>query len=255
MKRLWYLLVVLMSVGGAIAAPPLFTGSTESKWSVTRGGGPAGSVTLLTNGSAAVRAEYKSASNAPAVIFLGSKGKVWVRASGGDVELSAYNGAPEKSLVPALLLPFTTTSADRTQTKSGKTSQYTYGGSKASYDYDSKGPAAVTVTASGSTWTLTRTSFAEKAADASLFTVRPKSTAASRLARLSGDLLGPSDNSVSATAGGRGVSGSGLKFADGGDYAALEKLENRDAKWKEKLDEALAEFQKDGKVGKERGAQ
>jgi len=88
--------------------------------------------------------------------------------------------------------------------------------------------------------------------DAALFTVRPKKAAASRLARLSGDLLGPSDKSVSATAGGRGVGGSGLKFADGGDYNALEKLEARDAGWKATIAAALGEFQKDGKVGKER---
>ena len=34
-----------------------------------------------------------------------------------------------------------------------------------------------------------------------------------------------------------------------------EKLENRDAAWKEKLSNALAEFQKDGKVGRSRQEQ
>jgi len=98
----------------------------------------------------------------------------------------------------------------------------------------------------------TRTSLSTSSADASNFTIRPKKTAASKLARLSGDLLGPSDTSVAATAGGRGVGTKGLKLNDGGDYSAVEKLENRDAAWKEKMGSALSEFQKDGKVGKSR---
>jgi hypothetical protein len=43
-----------------------------------------------------------------------------------------------------------------------------------------------------------------------------------------------------------------LKLNDGGDYSAVEKIENRDAAWKEKLSTALTEFQKDGKIGKSR---
>src|SRR5213076_2254537 len=110
--------------------------------------------------------------------------------------------------------------------------------------------ARVTVKIEKETYVATRTSLTNSNADASNFTIRPKKSAASRLARLSGDLLGPSDTSVSATAGGRGVGTKGLKLNDGGDYDAVAKLENRDAAWHEKLDDALAEFQKDGKVGK-----
>ena len=104
-------------------------------------------------------------------------------------------------------------------------------------------------------YTLTRTSLTSSNADASNFAVRPMKSASSRLARLSGDLLGPSDTSVAATAGGRGVGTKGLKLNDGGDYGAVEKLENRDAAWKEKLATALTEFQKAGKIGKSREEQ
>jgi hypothetical protein len=45
----------------------------------------------------------------------------------------------------------------------------------------------------------------------------------------------------------------GAKFADGGDYDALAKLEARDEQWNAKMDDALATFQKEGKVGEARG--
>jgi hypothetical protein len=250
---LGFFVVLTLTSGAALAAAPLMKSAGESKWSVTRAGREIATVTLLANGMSGSRAEWKNGLREPATIFLGGNGKVWVRGSGGDVELSADPGnGVEKIVVPALLLPFTTSSTDKVETPEGKPWSYSYGTSHARYQHDARGVSRIDVTAGGSPYLVTRQTATDKTMDAALFTVRPKRAAASRLARLSGDLLGPSDKSVSATAGGRGVGGSGLKFADGGDYNALEKLEARDAGWKEKLSAALGEFQKDGKVGRER---
>jgi hypothetical protein len=245
------LLAVTLLAASASAAPPLFNAASETKWNVTKGGAAAGTITLLTS-SNGTRAEYRATAKSPVVIFLGGSGKVWVREAGGDVELAAYKGGVETSLVPALLLPFTTTAADKAVTKDGKVSTYNYGSAKAAYTYDAKGPSAVSITAGGAAYTLTRTAHSVSTADASNFTVRPKKAAASRLAKLSGNLLGSSDSNVAATAGTRGAGTKGLKLADGGDYSAVESLENRDAKWRAKLDGALDDFQKEGKVGKGR---
>ena len=235
-----------------LAAIPLIAGNTESKWTVSKGSSTVGTITLLTSGSG-TRAEWKATGQPATIIFLGGNGKVWVRTSGGDVELATINNSNiENTISPALLLPFTTSSDDAVESKDGKTSSYAYRGAKATYAYDAKGPSTIDVKSSGQTYTVTRTSLTSTNADASNFVIRPKKGAASRLARLSGDLLGPSDTSVSATAGGRGVGTKGLKLNDGGDYGAVEKLENRDAAWKDQLASALTEFQKDGKVGKSR---
>lgn len=218
------------------AASPLFNGGTESKWTVTKGTEKAGTVTLLTSTSAS-RAEWKSGEKAAPEVFIGSGGKAWMRATGGDVELATLSAlTPGRAVAPALLAPF-----------GGEPSRNT------TYERDAKGPSKITVTFGGDTYTLTRTSLATSNADASNFAVRPKKSASSRLARLSGDLLGPSDTSVAATAGGRGVGTKGLKLKDGGDYDAVEKVENRDAAWQKDLDKALTEFQKDGKIGRSRG--
>ncbi len=209
-----------------LAAASLFSIPTESKWTVTKGTTTAGTVTLLTSAKG-VRAEWRaSAPKSPLIVFLGQSDKVWVRETGGDVELSAYKGGMEKSIIPALL----------------------FTDAKARYTKDAKGPSVVEVAG----YKLTRKSLASSNADASNFAIRPKKSAATRLASLSGGLLGPSQSTVSATAGGRGVGTKGLKLADGGDYAAVESLEIRDAGWKEKMDDALAAFQKEGKVGKAR---
>ncbi|HEY8131130.1 MAG TPA: hypothetical protein VII12_04510 [Thermoanaerobaculia bacterium] len=235
-----------------LAAVALIGGNTESKWTVTKGKAAVGTITLLTSPKG-TRAEWKAAGQPATIIFLGGSGKVWVRTTGGDVELATIsNSNIENTVAPALLLPFTTSAADAVESKDGKPTTYSYRGSKATYAYDAKGPFKIDVKSAGQTYTLTRTSLASSNADASNFAIRPKKGAASRLARLSGDLLGPSDTTVAATAGGRGVGTKGLKLNDGGDYSAVEKLENRDAAWKEKLESALSEFQKDGKVGKSR---
>jgi hypothetical protein len=194
-------------------------GGTESKWTVTHGKTTLGTVTLLTSGSGAARAEWRAAGKSATTVFLLGNGKTWLRESGGDVDTSTFKPtAPEHTIAPALLR------------------------------VDPSKESKVTI----DSYSATRTSLTSSNADASNFTIRPKKGAASRLARLSGDLLGPSDTSVAATAGGRGVGTKGLKLNDGGDYGAVAKLENRDAAWKDKLAPALDEFQKEGKVGKAR---
>ncbi len=245
------LVAALVSASAWAAVPPaLFQGASESKWTVTKGDAPAGTVTLLNSANGS-RAEYRAAAKAPVIVLLGGSGKVWLRVSGGDVELATdKTTGVEKTVLPALMLPYTTTPADKADSKTGKISAYAFGSSKATYTHDAKGPLEIVVTTAGAKYVLKRTSHSTSNADASNFAVRPKAGAGSRLARLSGDLFGPSDTSVSATAGGRGVSGKGMKLKDGGNYDALLAVENRDEKWAAKMESALEEFQRDGKVGK-----
>ncbi|MEA2274978.1 MAG: hypothetical protein QOI98_3686 [Solirubrobacteraceae bacterium] len=251
MRLIRSMIAVVLFAAAAFAASPLFNGSTESKWSVASGGKPAGTITLLTSAKAA-RAEWKNSSKSPAAVYLGANGNIWLRVTGGDVELATIsNATPENMSVVALLLPFDATDRQLTLT-SGKVATYSYRGGKATYTYDAKGPSSIDVTFGGHTYTLTRTSFGSSNADASNFAIRPKKGAASRLTALSGSLLGPSDASVSAGAAGRGAGEKGLKLKDGGDYDAVLKLENRDANWRAKLDDALVQFQQEGKVGKDR---
>lgn len=224
-------LIVLLA-----AAAPLLNPGTESKWKVMKGATHLGTITVLTSSSAS-RAEWKTTDKAAPEVFIGTSGKAWMRSTGGDIELSTLKAdLPQRIVIPALLAP--------------------YGGdSTAKAESDAKGATKITIKSGGETYTLTRTSITQSNADTSNFTVRPKKTAASRLSRLTGDLLGPSDTSVAATAGGRGVGTKGLHLADGGDYDAVEKLENRDANWGKKLDKSLSEFQQTGKVGRSRGGE
>ena len=215
-----------------LAASSLLSPNTESKWKVMKGAAQLGTITVLTSSNAS-RAEWKTTEKGASQIFIGTGGKSWMRQAGGDIEVSTLKaGLPERVIIPALLTP--------------------YGGaSTAKVESDAKGATKITV----DSYVLTRTSIGASSADASNFTVRPKSGTATRLAALSGNLLGPSDTSVAATAGGRGVGTKGLHLADGGDYDAVEKLENRDANWSNKLDTSLEDFQKKGKVGRSRGDQ
>ena len=225
------LAVVLFAATATLLSP-----GTESKWKVMKGAAQLGTITVLTSSNAA-RVEWKTTEKAAPEVFIGTGGKSWMRTSGGDVEVSTLKAdMPERTVPTALLAPFG-------------------GDSNAKVESDAKGATKITVKSGGDTYTLMRTSIASSNADAANFVVRPKKGAASRLARLSGDLLGPSDTSVAATAGGRGVGSKGLHLADGGDYDAVEKLENRDANWQKNLDRVLADFQKNGKVGQNRGEQ
>jgi hypothetical protein len=252
MRRGRWLAALLLTATSALAAPALFNEPSESKWSVSRGKTAAGTITLLT-GSQGTRGEWRGTGQSASTVFLGGQGRVWQRVPGGDVELATISATTTENLtVPALLLPFTISGSEKVNVKDGKPSSYSYRGAKATYRYDAKGLAGVDITNADGTYTLTRTSLSTSRAAADTFTIRPKKTAASRLASLSGDLLGSSDNSVSATAGGRGAGHEGLKLKDGGDYDQVAKLEKRDKAWRAKLDDALREFQKSGKVGKER---
>ena len=248
--------LLLFAATAAIASPPaLFRSPTESKWSVTSGGKTLGKLTVLT-GISASRAEWKPAAGGATTVLLGGSAKAWLRATGGDVDVATMSANPAEILAALpLLLPFSATDAEKIERKDGRTKTYEFRGAKAIYQYDETGPSDIDVSSGGTKYNLKRLSASASNADASNFTIRPKKGAASRLARLSGDLLGPSDSSVSATAGGRGVGTKGLKLKDGGDYGAVEKLEARDDSWRGKLDSALDEFQKDGKVGKNRGDQ
>lgn len=246
----------LLAAVAVQAAPALFPAATQSNWNVTKAGKSVGTITLLTSANG-TRAEFRAADtkSGAATVFLGGQNKVWLRVTGGDTELESMNVTNvENTTAPALLLPFTISPSMKVDVKDGRPATYAYRGATATYKYDAKGPSIVEIASpdGGGKYTLTRTSLSSSNAAADAFSIRPKESAGSRLARLSGDLLGSSDTSVSATAGGRGVGHEGLKLDDGGDYSAVQKLEKRDAAWRAKLDAALAEFQKDGKVGKER---
>jgi hypothetical protein len=242
---------VLMVLLAAIA--PLVNSGTESKWKVTRGAVQLGTVTLLTSSNAG-RVEWKATEKAAPEVFIGTGGKVWMRGSGGDIDVATLSATmPPRDVAQALLVPYGPNST--AQSKDGKVSTSAYGGAKATYSYDDKGANKITIKSGNDTYVVTRTSIATSSASASNFTVRPRSSTASRLSRLSGDLLGPGNTQVAATAGGRGVGTKGLRLNDGGDYASVEKIENRDANWSANLDKSLEEFQKDGKVGRGRGEQ
>jgi hypothetical protein len=242
MKRI--ALLAAIAATAALAAP-LFPPPAESTWAVTAAGKSVATVTLLTDGKN-VRAEWKGPGGPPSV-FVMTGGKTWLKQAGGDVELDAAPLSVEKQVVPALLLPSVAGKTD------ARGAGLKYGTSSATYTWDDKGPATVDVKSGTKSWTLTRKTVGKPAStQTSLFAVQPRKTAATRMAAVAGGLLGPSDRSVSATAGGRGVE-KGAKFADGGDYDALALLETRDEEWDAKMAAALEKFQKDGKVGEARG--
>ena len=237
------------------AVTPIINSGTESKWKVTRGAVQLGTVTMLTSGTAG-RVEWKANEKSAPEVFIGTQGTIWMRHTGGDVDVATLSATmPPRDVAQALLVAFGNAASSQTQSKDGKVSTFAYGGAKATYAYDDKGASKITIKSGNDTYVVTRTSVAPTNAAASNFAVRPRKGAASRLASLSGGLLGPTDTSVAATAGGRGVGTKGLRLADGGDYESVEKIENRDANWAPKLDKALDDFQKSGKVGRARGEQ
>jgi hypothetical protein len=235
------------------AVAPLVNSGTESKWKVTKGTAQIGTVTVLTSATAG-RAEWKTNEKSTPEVFIGTGGKIWMRATGGDVDVATLSAtmAP-RDVAQALLVSFGPNT--QAQSKDGKVSSFAYAGSKATYAYDEKGASKITIKSGDVTYVVTRTAIGPTSASASNFTVRPRQGAASRLAQMSGGLLGPTDTSVAATAGGRGVGTKGLKLSDGGDYDAVEDIEDRDAKWSARLDKELEDFQKSGKVGRSRGDQ
>lgn len=232
------------------AAPPLFRSAAESRWTVSSSGKPVATITMLTDGRS-VRAEWKPSAPGTTIVFLGGTDKVWVRTTGGDVELAAYKGGLEKSLVPTLLLPVTTAASDKVEVKDGKVASYAFKADaavKATYKHDAEGVSRVEV-AAGKNYLLERSTLGKLTVnDPKMFAIRPRKAAPAQIARLAGDLFGPSDPKVSATAGARGV-GRGPGFADGGNYDALVQLETVQQERAAKMEDALQEFQKAGKVG------
>lgn len=252
MRRATILLAVIAAAAVTYAATALFSTPTESKWSVTSGGKQVATMTVLTDGRS-VRAEWKA--SGAAIVFLGGSDKAWVRGEGGDVEVATYKGGAEKAVAPALLLPYLTSTTDKVTNDKGKPASYTFGSSKASYTHDAKGLlSSVAVTAAGTTYTVARLSIGKPTtSSASLYTIRPKKKAATAIASMAGGLFGSSSTNVSATAGGRGVTG--FKLADGGDYTAVDKILTRDDEAKEKIASELDEFQTEGRVGRAQGGQ
>src|ERR1700755_145724 len=109
MRLIRSIIAVALFATVASAAPPLVTGATESKWSVANAGKPAGTITLLTSANAA-RAEWKKDAKSPAAVYLGANGKIWLRATGGDVELATISATSAENMsVVSLLLPFDAT--------------------------------------------------------------------------------------------------------------------------------------------------
>jgi len=255
MKRL--LLAPLLLAGLSASGATLFSKPAETKWNVTSASKPVGTITLLTDGSNA-RAEWKSSANSPATIYVATSGKIWMKAAGGDVELGTTTGAGvDRMIIPSLLLPATLNAKDKVTSIAGKISTYSFtlgSAANATYKHDTSGVSTIELSSGGKSYQITRTAFTSKKPDATLFAIRPKKGTTTRISRLAGDLLGPSDSSVSATAGSRGVE-RGAEFSDGGDYSALRVLEARDAAWKKNLDTALAEFQRAGSIGPARGDQ
>ncbi|HEX9501062.1 MAG TPA: hypothetical protein VGA10_05350, partial [Thermoanaerobaculia bacterium] len=88
-----------------LAAVSLISGNMESRWTVSKGSTSVGTITLLTSASGA-RAEWRTAGKPATTVFLGSGGKVWLRTTGGDVDLATISTSSlENTLASALLLP------------------------------------------------------------------------------------------------------------------------------------------------------
>ena len=245
MNRIFTTGFAMLLIAGTVEAGTLFRTPTRSSWTVTKNGAAAGKVELSASG-AMVRADWEPASGG-ATTFISREDKVWVRAEGGDSEIASAKH-PASAFVPALLLPATTTARDRLQESSGKVSVYTFGSSTANYEWDGSGPAKVNVKDGSTTWTLVRSSVKPGAIPAATFEVRAKQGRGGRLASMAGNLLGPSNRDVSATAGVSGVDPKGVRLNDGGDWTALSKAEEMNDEFTADA-KALAEFQKSGKVG------
>ncbi len=246
-KSMFALVAAGAVVLAASSKPP---SPSETKWSLTAEKKIVGSITLISDGVKA-RAEWKSDPQKAAIIFISTAGKIWVKNQGGDLELENYRGGVEKQLAPLLLPPIV--NATKLRSKNNGPATHDSGSLKATYRYDADGATSVEILSSGKSWLLSRVSSRNlPSAAPSLFAVSTQKQSTTRIARMAGDLFAPADRSVSATAGAKGVE-AGASFADGGDYAALRKLEERDHQWKSKLEAALEEFQKEGSVGSSKG--
>ena len=200
---------------------------------------------MTTDGSH-VRVDWKPSAGAPAS-FVGTNGKIWMKGTGGDDELAkAKVDAASRAIVPALMLPTTTSSADKVATSGTKVTSYGYSGGSATYTYDAKGPQKIDVTAGATKYTLTRDSIAAgTGAMATFYEVKPKASRLGTLRAMAGGLTGASDTSVSASAGARGMDPA-TAMKEGINLGLVDELIARDAK---SIDSDLKKFQKEGKVG------
>lgn len=237
---------LVFTVAGAEAAT-LFRTPTRSTWTVARDGKPDGKVELSTSGNMA-RADWAPATGSQ-VTLIGRDAKVWVRGDDGDVELKESDAS---GFLAAVLLPVTTSSRNRVHEENGQVATYNFGGHVASYVWDGNVPASITVRSDGTEWQLRRTAMSPGSIAAATFEVRPRQGRGGRFASMAGNLLGPSDKQVSATAGVSGVDPKGIRLQDGGDWAALEKAEEMKEEFAAD-GRALSEFQKSGGVGAEGG--
>lgn len=254
MKR--FIAVSMLLVASAlIAGQPLFTSSTKSEWSVADSKGKMIAKATLTTDGKKSRLDWKPVSGA-ASSFVAADGKIYVKGSATDSELTTYRGS-EKALVPALLLPTTTTASDKVTASGAKPSSYIFGGSNAAYTFDAKGAASIALNVGPQKYTIKRESVGAAAADAKLYAVNVKASATSRFANIARKATniaaGPSDSSASASAGASGVGKGGVALDDGGDYAALDAILASDDEQQSAREKKLKKFQQEGKVGKAGG--
>src|SRR5262249_25088231 len=150
------------SAAAAFAAAPgpgVVAPGTQSTWSATSGGKTFGVMTLLTSSNAA-RAEWKPSSGGKAAtttVYIADGKKIWVRATGGDIELAVFSTNFVEQIAAEALLA------------RGRPASATIRGAKVTYTYNGKGATRIEFGAT----TLTRTSIASSSADASNFVVRP----------------------------------------------------------------------------------
>lgn len=254
MKR--FIAVSTLLVATALTAgQALFTSSTKSEWSVVDAkGATIARATLTTDGSKS-RLDWKPATGA-ASSFVATDGKIYVKGAGNDSELSSYKGS-EKSLVPALLLPTTTSAKDKVTASGAKPGSYIFGASNATYTFDAKGASSIALNVGPQKYKLVRNSVGKAAADTTLYAVNAKASAGSRFANIARKATniaaGPSDSSASASAGASGVGKGGVALDDGGDYDALDAILAADDKQQQTREKKLKKFQQEGKVGQAGG--
>lgn len=247
---------MLLSASVVMAGQALFTSSTKSEWSVVDAKGTVIAKATLTTDGTKSRLDWKPVSGSPSS-FVATDGKIYVKGTGSDSELAGYKGS-EKSLVPALLLPTTTTAKDKITSSGANVGSYLFGATSASYTFDTKGAASIALNVGPQKYTLKRESVGKASADATLYAVNTKkASAGSRFANLAKKATniaaGPTDSSASASAGASGVGKGGVALDDGGDYAALDAILEDDDANAAAREKKLKKFQTEGKVGKAGG--
>jgi hypothetical protein len=254
MKR-FMAMSLLLAASAVTAGQSLFTSTSKSEWSVVDAKGAAVAKATLTTDGTKSRLDWKPAAGA-ASSFVATNGKIYVKGSSSDSELAAYKGS-EKSLVPALLLPITTSAKDKVTAAGSNVGSYIYGSSTAAYTFDAKGASAIALNVGPQKYSFKRDSVAKATADATLFAVNVKASAGSKFAGLAKKATniaaGPSDSSASASAGASGVGKGGVVLDDGGDYDALDAILAADDAQDAAREKKLKKFQAEGKVGKAGG--